>query len=256
MTTPRDKSIRVLDAKHAHGRRPRSASRASPRASPSTTSAGSSTPTSRTRTGRWPSTSRRDKTVATWAPDCGEDGPKGLALDEAKGFLFVACADRAKVLDAGHDGEDPVGMIDTGDGVDNIDYVDGAPHALRRRGARGQADRRAPSTTRASSPSSPRCRPRAARATASSPGRASSILRIHRRRRSSRRSPGSEAGSSARARVPLVVDDEATLAALLVGVKEELVGLLGRHRSHLVVRRDPIGVVAVAHLDDAVGVER
>ncbi|HZS40720.1 MAG TPA: hypothetical protein VFF06_27995, partial [Polyangia bacterium] len=36
----------------------------------------------------------------TWLPGCGEDGPKGLALDRALDFLFVACSDRVKVLDA------------------------------------------------------------------------------------------------------------------------------------------------------------
>jgi DNA-binding beta-propeller fold protein YncE len=59
----------------------------------------------------------------TWMPNCGEDGPKGLALDHALDFLFVACADKVKVLDAGHDGKE-LSMIATGDGVDNIDYLE------------------------------------------------------------------------------------------------------------------------------------
>jgi len=61
------------------------------------------------------------KTVATWAPGCGEDGPKGLALDEAMGFLFVACPAGAEVVDAGHDGK-ILSKIDAGAGVDNLDY--------------------------------------------------------------------------------------------------------------------------------------
>jgi DNA-binding beta-propeller fold protein YncE len=61
------------------------------------------------------------KTIATWEPGCGEDGPKGLALDEPKGFLFVACAAGAEVLDAAHDGK-ILSKIETGDGVDNLDY--------------------------------------------------------------------------------------------------------------------------------------
>jgi len=61
------------------------------------------------------------KTVATWAAGCGEDGPRGLALDEAKGFLFVACTAGAEVLDAGHDGK-ILSKVDTGGGVDNLDY--------------------------------------------------------------------------------------------------------------------------------------
>lgn len=62
------------------------------------------------------------KTVATWLPACGEDGPKGLAVDEPSGFLFVACAAGAEVLDAGHDGK-VLSKIDTGEGVDNLDYA-------------------------------------------------------------------------------------------------------------------------------------
>ncbi len=64
----------------------------------------------------------------TWLPSCGEDGPKGLALDHALNFLFVACADKVKVLDAGHEGKE-LSSIDTGDGVDNIDYLE-ARHSL------------------------------------------------------------------------------------------------------------------------------
>jgi DNA-binding beta-propeller fold protein YncE len=64
----------------------------------------------------------------TWLPGCGEDGPKGLALDRALNFLFVACADRVKVLDAGHDGRE-LSAVETGGGVDNIDYVE-ARHEL------------------------------------------------------------------------------------------------------------------------------
>ena len=69
------------------------------------------------------------KTIAnTWLPNCGEDGPKGLALDHAAGFLFVACADKVKVLDTAHEGHE-LSALATGDGVDNIDYVE-ARHEL------------------------------------------------------------------------------------------------------------------------------
>jgi hypothetical protein len=64
----------------------------------------------------------------TWMPNCGEDGPKGLALDHALDFLFVACADKVKLLDAGHDGKE-LSMVATGEGVDNIDYLE-ARHEL------------------------------------------------------------------------------------------------------------------------------
>ena len=70
----------------------------------------------------------------TWLPACGEDGPKGLALDRGRNFLLVACADRVKVLDAGHDGKE-LSAIVTGDGVDNIDYLE-ARHAVYAAAAR------------------------------------------------------------------------------------------------------------------------
>jgi DNA-binding beta-propeller fold protein YncE len=61
------------------------------------------------------------KTLATWNPSCGEDGPHGLRVDTASGHLFVACSTRAEVLDAAHGGA-VLSSIDTGDGVDDIDY--------------------------------------------------------------------------------------------------------------------------------------
>jgi DNA-binding beta-propeller fold protein YncE len=62
------------------------------------------------------------KTVATWNPACGEDGPHGLRIDEARGHLFVACSAKVEVLNAGGNGA-ILSSIDTGDGVDDLDYV-------------------------------------------------------------------------------------------------------------------------------------
>lgn len=62
------------------------------------------------------------KTLATWMPNCGTDGPHGLGLDDADGHLFVACSTLAEVLDVGHDGA-VLSKVDTGDGVDDIHYV-------------------------------------------------------------------------------------------------------------------------------------
>jgi DNA-binding beta-propeller fold protein YncE len=63
------------------------------------------------------------RVIATWQPACGEDGPKGLAFDQAGKFLLVACADHIETLDAGNDGR-LLSRLDTGSGVDNIDYVE------------------------------------------------------------------------------------------------------------------------------------
>ncbi len=62
------------------------------------------------------------KVVSTWLPACGEDGPKGLAIEPAEQLLVVACSDHVEVMDAGKDGK-ILSKLDTGDGVDNIDYL-------------------------------------------------------------------------------------------------------------------------------------
>ncbi len=58
---------------------------------------------------------------ATWSASCGPNGPRGIAVDEARNFVMVACTDGVRVLDAAHDGT-LLGVLDTGLGVDNIDY--------------------------------------------------------------------------------------------------------------------------------------
>jgi DNA-binding beta-propeller fold protein YncE len=62
---------------------------------------------------------RSHKVVATWNP--GSSDLQGLALDDARRFLFVACGDHVVSLDAGHDGK-VLDSIKTGPGLDNIDY--------------------------------------------------------------------------------------------------------------------------------------
>ena len=66
---------------------------------------------------------RSRRVTRAWTAGCGEDGPKGLALDHGLAFLLVACRDRVRVLDAGHDGK-LLSTIEVGDGIDNIDYVE------------------------------------------------------------------------------------------------------------------------------------
>jgi hypothetical protein len=62
------------------------------------------------------------ETVATWKPSCGEEGPHGLRLAEADGVLIVACSAKIETLDIAHDGA-VLGSLDTGDGVDDLDYA-------------------------------------------------------------------------------------------------------------------------------------
>jgi len=62
---------------------------------------------------------RRKEIVSRWRSGCDE--PHGIALDKARRFLFVACADRVIALDAAHEGK-VLGSLPTGDGLDNIDY--------------------------------------------------------------------------------------------------------------------------------------
>jgi DNA-binding beta-propeller fold protein YncE len=75
------------------------------------------------------------KVRATWAPGCGADGPRGIAFDATHNFAFVACTDHIQVLDAAHDGA-LLGRLDTGAGVDNIDYVGGRLYVAAGKGSK------------------------------------------------------------------------------------------------------------------------
>ncbi|HVV81435.1 MAG TPA: hypothetical protein VHE35_00100 [Kofleriaceae bacterium] len=80
---------------------------------------------------------RTRKTLATWDSRCGEDGPKGIALDRAHDLLVVACADHVQLVDAGHDGA-IVSQVATGDGVDNVDYDEARHEVYAAAGHAGQ----------------------------------------------------------------------------------------------------------------------
>ncbi len=62
---------------------------------------------------------RSHRVVAKW--DVGSHELQGLALDNARGFLFVACGDHVVSVDAAHGGK-IADSIATGPGLDNIDY--------------------------------------------------------------------------------------------------------------------------------------
>lgn len=60
------------------------------------------------------------KIVATWPAGCGD--PRGVALDEQRGFLFVGCEDgTATALDVEHGGK-VLATVKSGSGVDIIAY--------------------------------------------------------------------------------------------------------------------------------------
>lgn len=64
------------------------------------------------------------KVVASWAAGCGEQGPRGLRVDTARGLVLVACTDQVRILDAKSDGA-LAWKLPTGAGVDDVEYVAG-----------------------------------------------------------------------------------------------------------------------------------
>ena len=69
---------------------------------------------------------RTHKEAARWKNGC--KGSRGIALDEARGFLFVGCDEgKAVVLDVAHDGK-VLGTATSGNGVDIIAYAPGLKH--------------------------------------------------------------------------------------------------------------------------------
>jgi hypothetical protein len=60
--------------------------------------------------------------VATWKPNCGEAGPRSLRVDGDAGLLFVACTSKVETLSIHNEGQ-IVGSVDAGAGVDDFDYA-------------------------------------------------------------------------------------------------------------------------------------
>jgi len=60
--------------------------------------------------------------AARWKTGCGPKGPRGLALDPARGLLFVACTDGFVVLLLEKNGAQLAGLV-VGPGVDNPDIA-------------------------------------------------------------------------------------------------------------------------------------
>ena len=123
VTTPRDQSITVLDV--ASPKAPKAAGRIALEGDPEGYAVDDA--------GRFFFTNYEDKdktlristatrkVTATWEPRCGEAGPRGLALNDDRRFLVVACTDHLQVL-AAADGQ-ALGSLPTGAGVDNLDFL-------------------------------------------------------------------------------------------------------------------------------------
>ncbi len=71
------------------------------------------------------------KILRTLHPGCGEEGPRGLVVDE---LIYVACTDHLAALDAKND--KVVATLPTGLGLDNIAYVHGLLYAVAGKDAR------------------------------------------------------------------------------------------------------------------------
>jgi hypothetical protein len=125
VTTPRDKSLTILDTSDASTLKPKT--RIALDGEPEGYGVDAS------RGVFYTNLEDKDRTLAVdirthavkaeWQPKCGEKGPRGLVVDLARQFLIVACTDRVVVLDTAHGGT-LLSSLDTGEGVDNIDYLD------------------------------------------------------------------------------------------------------------------------------------
>ena len=60
---------------------------------------------------------------SSWDTGCGDDGPRGVAFDSRRKFVFVACTSGVQILDGAHAGSH-LGKLETGAGVDNIEYLE------------------------------------------------------------------------------------------------------------------------------------
>ncbi|HET7786455.1 MAG TPA: hypothetical protein VFL36_10810 [Myxococcales bacterium] len=123
VTTPREKSIRILDVKDAAA--PRAVGKIDLDGEPEGYAIDPGRGLVFTNLEDKDRTlvidARERKVVATFDPGCGQAGPRGIAVDPKRGLLLVACTDGVVALDA-HSGARK-SRLDTGAGVDNIDYL-------------------------------------------------------------------------------------------------------------------------------------
>ncbi|HVZ20580.1 MAG TPA: hypothetical protein VG871_05935 [Vicinamibacterales bacterium] len=120
VTTPRDNSLRILDAKTLQ-QKAKMTYEGNPEGYAVDAGRGRFYTNLESKDRTLAIDLKTHKTVATWMPACGEDGPHGISLDAASGHLYLACSTRAEVLDVAHDGA-VLSKVDTDDGVDDVHY--------------------------------------------------------------------------------------------------------------------------------------
>ena len=138
VTTPRDKSIRILDVSTPG--QPAEKSKVALEGEPEGFAVDNQ------RALFFTNFEDADKTIAidlkshavtkSWAATCGSEGPRGLVLDAATGHLVVVCTSSLETLDVIHDGA-VLGVAQVGEGLDAVDYSP-ARHALVAAAGRAQ----------------------------------------------------------------------------------------------------------------------
>jgi len=123
VTTPRDQSLTVLDASHPSQLKPKLVIKTpgKPEGYAVDNTAGIFYTNLEDQNQTLVVDIKTHSINASWPVDCGEAGPRGLALDTARHFVFVACTSNVQILDTAHGGT-RLGTLETGAGVDNIDY--------------------------------------------------------------------------------------------------------------------------------------
>ncbi|CAN5212987.1 hypothetical protein BH11MYX1_BH11MYX1_04530 [soil metagenome] len=133
VTTPRDKSLRILDGKTL-AQKARLAYEGEPEGFAVDVARGRFFTNLEDKDETLAIDVKTRKTVATWHPNCGEDGPHGLRYSDADSRLLVACSAEIHALDADKDGA-IVGTVEVADGVDDLD-LDPATHTVYAGGGR------------------------------------------------------------------------------------------------------------------------
>jgi hypothetical protein len=122
VTTPRDKSLTILDASTAGTLKPKTIikTEGEPEGYATDDERGLFFTNLEDKDETLVIDVKTHKVQSTWKPGCGSAGPRGVAFVASRRFVVVACTDHLQVLDSNGA---QLGKLDTGGGVDNIDVV-------------------------------------------------------------------------------------------------------------------------------------